>query len=280
MRPRILALLLAVLVLTCLATTPLACAQDFPGQMRKLLDAWETLNPNNAAAFYAKEANRAFFDIAPLKYAGWSEYSEGVKKLLADFASLKFTLANDVQVQRAGSTAWATATFRAEAAMKNGAKESFDGRWTIVWEKRGKDWLVVHEHVSVPVPEPPAGEQSLYKRLGGYDALAAVVDDFIGRLATDKQLGRFFDGHSTESLRRIRQLVVDQLCAAAGGPCYYTGRTMKASHEGLGITDADWQIGVNHLGATLDKFKVPERERKEVTAAISALRKDIVTSAK
>jgi len=280
MRARILASSLAVLTLACVATTPPARAQDFPGQMRKILDAWETLNPAAAAPFYAKEANRVFFDIAPLKYTSWNEYNEGVKKILADFASLKFTLGSDVQVQRAGSTVWATATFRAEATMQNGAKDTFDGRWTIVWEKRGKDWLVVHEHVSVPMPSPPSGELSLYKRLGGYDALAAVVDDFIGRLAADKQLGRFFAGHSTETLRRIRQLVVDQLCAAAGGPCYYTGRTMKASHEGMGITDADWQIAANHLVATLGKFTVPEREKNEVLAAISALKKDIVTPAK
>jgi len=278
MRVRILAASLAVLALACIATAPSALAQDFPGQMRKILDAWETLNPEAASPFYAKEANRVFFDIAPLKYTSWNEYNEGVKKVLADFASLKFTISSDVQVQRAGSTVWGTATFRAEATMKNGARDAFDGRWTIVWEKRGKDWLVVHEHVSVPLPAPPAGEQSLYNRLGGYDALAAVVDEFIGRLASDKQLGRFFDGHSTESLRRIRQLVVDQLCAAAGGPCYYTGRTMKASHEGLGIADADWQIAANHLVATLDKFKLPERERKEVLAAISGMRKDIVTA--
>ena len=71
-----------------------------------------------------------------------------------------------------------------------------------------------------------AHQESLYKRLGGYDALAAVTDDFIKGLATDKQLGRFFIGASTDSQKRIRQLVLDQLCAATGGPCYYIGRSM------------------------------------------------------
>lgn len=119
-------------------------------------------------------------------------------------------------------------------------------------------------------------EQSLYKRLGGYDAIAAVTDDFIGRMASDKALSRFFVGHSKESLGRIRQLVVDQLCAATGGPCIYIGRDMKSSHQGMGITEADWNAAVVHLVATLDKFKVPERERKEVLGAISGLKKDIV----
>jgi hemoglobin len=117
---------------------------------------------------------------------------------------------------------------------------------------------------------------SLYKRLGGYDALAAVTDDFIGRLATDKQLSRFFVGHSEDSLHRIRQLIVDQLCAATGGPCYYIGRDMKTAHKGMGITESDWNITVNHLIATLDKFKVPEKEKNEVLGAVSSFKKDIV----
>jgi len=120
---------------------------------------------------------------------------------------------------------------------------------------------------------------SLYKRLGGYDALAAVTDDFIGRLATDKQLSRFFVGHSEDSLHRIRQLIVDQLCAATGGPCYYVGRDMKTAHKGMGITESDWNITVNHLIATLDKFKVPEKEKNEVLGAISSFKKDIVEAA-
>jgi hemoglobin len=120
---------------------------------------------------------------------------------------------------------------------------------------------------------------SLYKRLGGYDALAAVTDDFIGRLATDKQLSRFFVGHSEDSLHRIRQLIVDQLCAATGGPCYYIGRDMKTAHKGMGITESDWNITVNHLIATLDKFKVPEKEKNEVLGAISSFKKDIVEAA-
>src|ERR1700745_2648289 len=85
-----------------------------------------------------------------------------------------------------------------------------------------------------------ADQPSLYKRLGGYDAIAAVTDDFIGRLATDKQLSRFFVGHSESSLKLIRQHVVDFLCNATGGPCVYTGRDMKTSHKGMGITKADW----------------------------------------
>jgi hemoglobin len=115
-----------------------------------------------------------------------------------------------------------------------------------------------------------------YHRLGGYDAIAAVTDDFIGRLAGDPQLHRFFTGLSTDSQKKLRQHVVDFLCSATGGPCVYTGRDMKTSHTGLGITEADWDFSVKHLVATLDKFKVPEKEKNEVLGAISGLKGDIV----
>jgi hemoglobin len=117
---------------------------------------------------------------------------------------------------------------------------------------------------------------AFYKRLGGYDAIAAVTDDFLGRLAGDKQMSRFFVGVSADSLRKLRQHVVDQLCEATGGPCYYFGRSMKTVHAGLGITESDWQLAVKHLTATLDRFKVAEKERGEVLTLFSSLKSDIV----
>lgn len=121
-----------------------------------------------------------------------------------------------------------------------------------------------------------AQHKSLYQRVGGYDALAAVTDDFIGRLASDKELGRFFVGASDDSKKRIRQLVLDQLCAATGGPCIYIGRDIKTVHKGLKITEKDWDASVKHLTATLDKFKVQKKEKEEVLGVIASLKKDIV----
>jgi hemoglobin len=117
---------------------------------------------------------------------------------------------------------------------------------------------------------------SLYTRLGGYDAIAAVSDDFIGRLAADKQLSRFVVGHSQDSLMKLRQHVVEFLCNATGGPCVYMGRDMKTAHKGMGITESDWDLSVKALVATLDKFKVPEKEKGEVLAAVGPLKAQIV----
>ena len=118
--------------------------------------------------------------------------------------------------------------------------------------------------------------ESLYKRLGGYDALAAVTDDFVKRLVEDKQLSRFFGGVSLDSRKRIRQLVLDQLCVATGGPCIYICRSMKASHEGLGISEDDWNVAVKRLTETLDKFKVPKAERDDLFKILVPLKADIV----
>lgn len=121
-----------------------------------------------------------------------------------------------------------------------------------------------------------AQEKSLYERVGGYNALALVVDDFIGRLVSDKQFEKFFVGQSTDSKKRIRQHILDQFCAATDGPCVYTGREMKTSHAGLGITNADWDAAAKHLVASLDKFKVPEKEKGEILAFVTTLKNNIV----
>jgi hemoglobin len=127
-------------------------------------------------------------------------------------------------------------------------------------------------HVQAQVSE----KTSLYQRLGGYDAVAAVVDDFIGRLIADKTFARFFGGFSTDSKKRFRQLIVDQFCQETGGPCIYVGRSMKVSHTGLAITEIEWQASAKHLTASLDNYKVPAKEKAEVIAFANTLKKDIV----
>jgi len=119
-------------------------------------------------------------------------------------------------------------------------------------------------------------KKSLYARLGGYDAIALVVDDFITRLATDKRFEKFFTGFSDDSKKRLRQHILDQFCAAAGGPCVYTGRDMRTSHKGLGISEADWDAAAKHLVAALDKYKVPDAEKNELLAFVVSQKKDIV----
>jgi hemoglobin len=120
--------------------------------------------------------------------------------------------------------------------------------------------------------------ESLYHRLGGYDAIAAASDDLLERLQSDPQVGGYWKGASNDNRRRARQLIVDFMVEAAGGPAYYTGRTMKTSHEGMHIDEHDWDAFMHHAAATLDHFAVPAREKDEVLAFFAGLKADIVES--
>jgi len=118
--------------------------------IERLYAAWSDLDPAKAALFYAKDPDLTFFDAAPMKYTGWSEYAAGLPKVYAAYQSGKLTLNDDLKVHRHGNLAWATSTFRAELTKKDGGKENMEGRYTAVLEKRGTDWLLIHEHISVP----------------------------------------------------------------------------------------------------------------------------------
>lgn len=121
---------------------------------------------------------------------------------------------------------------------------------------------------------------SLYKRLGGYDVIAAIVDDFLEGLGKDPAFARFGTGRSVQSKVRARQLIVDQICNLSGGPCFYIGREMKPSHKGLAITDQEWEASGKIMGGVLAKHKIPEKEQQELGALIEELRKDIVDAPK
>ena len=117
-------------------------------------------------------------------------------------------------------------------------------------------------------------KKSLYERLGGIDAIKAVVDDFVGNVAADKRINAFF-AHT--DIERLKHNLVDQLCQGTGGPCTYTGRSMKEAHVGMGVRSRDFDALVGDLGKTLNKFKVPGREQKELVAILAPMKKDIVT---
>lgn len=121
-------------------------------------------------------------------------------------------------------------------------------------------------------------EPSLYERLGGYDAIAAATDDLLERLQSDPELGGYWKGASHDNQRRARQLIVDFMTEAAGGPAFYTGRDMHKSHQGMHISAHDWDVFMRHSQATLEHFDVPTREADEVLSFFSSLRDEIVES--
>ena len=118
--------------------------------------------------------------------------------------------------------------------------------------------------------------KSLYSRLGGYDAIAAVSENLVPRLVADPLLGRFWAHRGEDGLQRELQLLIDFLCHVAGGPMYYTGRDMKTSHKGMRISEADWRAFMSHVNATLDHYQVPATERAEVVAFVESTKSDMV----
>ena len=130
-----------------------AVNNEFKKMIEAYYTAWSTLNPDNAARFYAKDADIVFYDVAPLKYNAWSEYRAGVIKAFTEpMLSGKLTPNDDLKVTQRGNIVWTTVTFHLSAKPKAGGAMEVDCRHTAIWEKRGGKWLIVHEHVSAPLP--------------------------------------------------------------------------------------------------------------------------------
>ena len=130
----------------------------------------------------------------------------------------------------------------------------------------------------------PVGAQNrprtLYERIGGYDVIAKITDALLPKLGADPLIRPVVVGLANTSKQRNRQLIVDQLCKETGGPCLYIGRTMEASHQGLGITHDMWKAMLQALATTLTELKIQEPERGEFTAIIEKLRDGIVEKPK
>ena len=118
--------------------------------------------------------------------------------------------------------------------------------------------------------------KTLYERLGGYGAIAAVANDLLPRLRADPQLGRFWAHRGEDGVAREKQLLIDFLCANAGGPLYYRGRDMALTHRGMRISESDWTVFLGHAAATLATLGVPGAEQRDVVAFVQSLKRDIV----
>ena len=155
-RPSLLLCLFA-LALSAVAQSPKAAAKKAAtpappdrAYLQRIWDSWATLDPANAAKFYASGPH-TFFDIAPLKYGSWDEYAAGVKGILSGYKSAKFTLNDDLAIHPHGDLVWATATVSEQMTTKAGKVEMGSFRWTVVLENHDGKWLTVHEHVSEPL---------------------------------------------------------------------------------------------------------------------------------
>jgi hemoglobin len=115
--------------------------------------------------------------------------------------------------------------------------------------------------------------QSLYDRLGKKEAITAVVDEFVANVAADTRINKFF---ASTDIPKLKMHLVNQICEASGGPCKYTGRSMKEAHKGMGISTADFNALVEDLVKALDKFKVGQKEKDELLGVLGPMKSDIV----
>jgi hemoglobin len=127
-----------------------------------------------------------------------------------------------------------------------------------------------------PIAQAGRQQKSLYERIGGYNAIAAVIDDALPRVVNDPILAKYFVGLSDDTKTKLRGHFVNLFCAASGGPCTYAGRDMKTSHKGLKITEKEFNAFAVDVITTLDKFKVPKREKDELVAIVAGLKNDVV----
>jgi ketosteroid isomerase-like protein len=149
---------LVALTLSALAQSPKTVAKKTAAifaapdkaYLQSIWDGWSTLNPANVAKYYAA-GSHTFFDIAPLKYNSWDEYSKGVLAVVSGYKSAKFTLNDDLAIHPHGDLVWATDTVKEEMTTKAGKVEMGNFRWTVVLENQDGKWLTVHEHVSEPL---------------------------------------------------------------------------------------------------------------------------------
>jgi hemoglobin len=118
-----------------------------------------------------------------------------------------------------------------------------------------------------------AQAQSLYDRLGGKDAIKAVIDEFVGITANDTRINKKF---AKTNIDRLKFELVEQICAATGGPCKYTGRDMKTAHKNMGVTEGEFNALVENLVKALDKFNVKDKEKNELLGLLSPMKSDIV----
>lgn len=126
-------------------------------------------------------------------------------------------------------------------------------------------------------------EKSLYDRLGGVYAIATVVDDFIDRVVDNAILNAnpaIKEARDRVPRAGLKYRVTEMVCQATGGPCKYTGRSMKEAHAHLNITQKEWDALVVDFKASLAKFKVPAKEQEELLAIVNSTKKDIVVPSK
>ncbi len=152
-----------------------------------------------------------------------------------------------------------------------------EGKYIRIWRHGDDKWRLKHVTwnsdipLLAPEPESESNKKTLYQRLGGYDVVAAILDNFGPRVFDDPELSLFLTDIDEEMGKKGRELALDLLCDLTGGPCVYTGRDVKMVHKAVGITDEHWQSVLEYMGETLDELNIGDDEKTDFIAIIAGL---------
>jgi len=136
-----------------------------------------------------------------------------------------------------------------------------------------KDEAATDTTAGSTAPADSTANRTLYDRLGGKGAITAVVDTFVAHVAADNRINKKF---AKSNIPRVKSEIVDQVCAATGGPCTYTGRSMKEAHRNMKVTEGEFNALVDDLTTALDDYKVPTAEKEELLGKLATMKADIV----
>ena len=183
-----------------------------------------------------------------------------------------------IEVSTAGDMAFMFGTYEIAVIGPEGDPVSSTGKYGNAWTKMPDGtWIAVASvWNSSQRGVGQSDQKTLYQRLGGYDVVAAIFDNWAPRVINDPELSMFLTNIDEEMGKRGRELGLDLLCELTGGPCFYTGRDMKMVHKGLGITDAHWQSTLEYMGASLDELNIDIDEKTDFIAVFAGLGDDIV----
>lgn len=120
---------------------------------------------------------------------------------------------------------------------------------------------------------PPPADDALYQALGGEPGIAALVEELLVRSVDNPRIARHF---VETDLVQLHQRLSEQICFEAGGPCRYEGRTMEEAHEGMALTEAEFNALVEDLQDAMDSLQVPTRAQNRLLRRLAPMRAQII----
>ncbi|MFQ5549378.1 MAG: SgcJ/EcaC family oxidoreductase, partial [Woeseia sp.] len=269
---RVIAASLSALVAT--ACAPQADVETEKNAVRELDRQWESATAASGAegwiSFVTEDA--VIYPPDGPVVRGREAVGEYMEHLLPPDLSVRWQ-PDYVEVSGTGDLATMFGTYEITASGAAGDSPVSRGKYGNAWTKKADGgWKVVASVWNSTDSDAGEGDQqSLYRRLGGYDVVAAILDNTGPRVIGDPDLSDFFAEMDEQAGIRGRELGVDLLCELTGGPCFYIGPELRSVHEGLGITDGHWRSFMGHLSATLDEMNIGGDEKTDVIAVFAGL---------